>query len=287
MKCSNCGNELNEGDMFCNKCGNKVEENYEIAGKENSNNITEQETSEQYKSKLAQANNAGVLFLKQEKHNLLGYNQVCALYGEVERIGSHIPETFIDELDFFVKANLLDDGIFFNTVERFEKVFDNLVGLAINNLKTEKEIEDLKEKYNKDKIISEFQKKLEEKKEKQKQASKPVKIFFEILIGATIVLMIVSVIQYYTNRGTSTSTNNNVMSEKNEVKYGSSKYEDSIYGEKVVKAYYNNYGGVIGVGEIKSITESKFLEKDNYGRYAFKVTFKYYPKNKARYSNTI
>lgn len=26
MKCNNCGNELNEGDVFCNKCGNKVTE---------------------------------------------------------------------------------------------------------------------------------------------------------------------------------------------------------------------------------------------------------------------
>lgn len=281
MKCSNCGNELNEGDMFCNKCGNKVAE-AETTGKG-----IKQETSEEYKSKLAQANNAGTLFLKQEKHNLLGYNQVCALYGEVERIGAHIPKTFIDELDFFVKANLLDDGIFFNTVEKFEKVFDNLMQFALANIKNEQEKEELKKKYNKEQIINEFQNKLNNKKEQQKKASKPIKIFFEILIGATIILMIVSVIQYYTNREASTSTNNNVMSEKNEVKYGSSKYEDSIYGEKVVKAYYNNYGGVIGVGEIKSITESKFLEKDNYGRYAFKVTFKYYPKNKARYSNII
>ena len=228
------------------------------------------------------------MFLNEQNHNIFMYNQVCAKYGEVEQIGAHIPSTYIDELDFFVKANLLDDSIFFNTIERFEKVFDNLIRLALSNLKTDKEKEELKKKYDKEQIINEFQNKLNNKKEQQKKANKPVKIFFEILVGATIFLMLVSVIQYYTNRKDSSNENGNTTSsEKNEVQYGSSKYENSIYGEKVVKAYYNNYGGVLGVGEIKSITESQFLEKDNYGRYAFKVSFKYYPKNKARYSYII
>lgn len=43
MKCSNCGNELNEGDLFCGKCGNRIEEmaitNNETEKKEKANNI--------------------------------------------------------------------------------------------------------------------------------------------------------------------------------------------------------------------------------------------------------
>lgn len=32
MKCSKCGNELKNGDLFCNKCGNKI-----ISKRENEN----------------------------------------------------------------------------------------------------------------------------------------------------------------------------------------------------------------------------------------------------------
>lgn len=74
---------------------------------------------------------------------------------------------------------------------------------------------------------------------------------------------------------------NSIISVKTRPKYGSSRYEASIYGENVVKAYYSKYGGLTfdGVGKIISITKSEFLEKDNYGRYAFKVSFKYNPIN--------
>lgn len=42
MKCSKCGNELNEGDLFCNKCGSKVEENnkFEVNTQEKPNNTS-------------------------------------------------------------------------------------------------------------------------------------------------------------------------------------------------------------------------------------------------------
>ena len=77
-----------------------------------------------------------------------------------------------------------------------------------------------------------------------------------------------------------TKTNQNSASTTpQKIEYGSTKYENSKYGANVVKAYYNKYGSFSGVGKITSITNSEFLEKDNYGRYAFKVTFKYNPTN--------
>lgn len=183
MKCNKCGNELNEGDLFCNKCGNKVGEDniIEVNTEEKQNNTTEQATSEEYKSKLKQANDAAEMFLNEQNHNIFMYNQVCAKYGEVEQIGAHIPSTYIDELDFFVKANLLDDSIFFNTIERFEKVFDNLIRLALSNLKTDKEKEELNKKYNRDKIVSEYQKKLEDKKDKKQKNNRKWLIFVIII----------------------------------------------------------------------------------------------------------
>ena len=168
MKCSKCGNELNEGDMFCNKCGNKIEENNKIEEKDNTN-ITEQVTSEEYKSKLKQANDAAEMFFSEQIHNRFMYNEVCFKYGEVEQIGAHIPSTYIDELDFFVKANLLDDGLFFNTVQKFEESFDTLIKLALSNLKTDKEKAELNKKYNKEQIISEYQKKWKIKMQKSKK----------------------------------------------------------------------------------------------------------------------
>ena len=278
MYCNKCGNELRKEDTFCPKCGNKVEF-------ETKETISfEQQTSEEYKSKLKLANDAADMFLREEQHNIFKYNQVCAMYGEVEQIGAHIPSTYIDELDFFVKANLLDDGVFFNTVEKFEKVFDDLMRLALSNIKTDEEKNNLKIKYIKTKIMSEYEEKLQNKKKKRKKEMKPfTSVFLGLLIIASIFFVVAIVQSFIVNKKMESESKKSSYnySSTNKVQYGDTKYENSIYGEKVVKAYYSKYGITSDIGKITSITESQFLEKDNYGRYAFKVTFRYNPENKA------
>lgn len=278
MFCNKCGNELNEEDLFCPKCGNKVE------NQSKETKSFEQQGSEEYKSKLKLANDAADVFLKDGQHNIFRYNQICAMYGELEQIGSHIPSTYIDELDFFVKANLLDNGVYFNTVESFEKTFDEILRLALSNINTDEEKNALKLKYIKPKILSEYEEKLQNKKKKRKQEMRPfTSMFLGLLIIAGVFFVVAIVHSFIVNKKMENESKNSSYnySSTNKVQYGDTKYESSIYGEKVVKAYYSKYGITSDIGKITSITESQFLEKDNYGRYAFKVTFKYNPENKA------
>lgn len=269
MYCSKCGNKIEEGAQFCNKCGNKVIEN------EGSNTSS---FSEEYKSKLAKAKNSAEIFYNKEKHTLFDYNQVSALYGEVEQIGSHITETYTSELDFLIKANLLEDTKFFG-VTQFESVFNNLLQLALLNAKTNKEKEEIKSKYNKEEIINKYKEKIERLKSNQ-----PKDFFFYLKKFVKYGLIIVAVffiigIGYEIFFNNSKENSNSNLATTQKIEYGCTKYENSKYGADVVRAYYNKYGSFSGVGKITSITNSEFLEKDNYGRYAFKVTFNYNPTN--------
>lgn len=139
MKCSKCGSEMQEDEEFCNNCGGKI--NYE-----NQNN-------NEYESRLAQANNAAELFLSSEKPTSYDYQVVSSLYGKVEEIGAHKSKTYISELNFYVKANLLNNAIFVTKINQFEKIFDNLMKLALLNCKSEKEKEAIQKQFNKDEII--------------------------------------------------------------------------------------------------------------------------------------
>lgn len=278
MYCTECGNEIKNDEKFCRNCGKKIEDssvnNVEI------NNDYHQQFSDEYMSKLAQANNAAQMFLSKEKPTWIDYNQVSAMYGQVEQIGAHINKTYINELDFFIKANLLDYGIYFDTVEKFEKIYDNLMQHALLNTKDENEKEKIKQQYNKEVIIEEFKKKLDVKLQARKKRNKKILLW---IIGIIAILFLFSMFNIFiTNITKKNSTNSNITNNvtTNKIEYGSSKYEDSSYGEKVVRAYFSKYGGYVnGVGKITSIVKSEFLEKDNYGRYAFRVTFKYNPIN--------
>lgn len=233
MFCNKCGNELNEEDLFCPKCGNKVEFQSEET------KSFEQQGSEEYKSKIKLANDAADLFLKEGQHNIFRYNQICAMYGELEQIGSHIPSTYIDELDFFVKANLLDNGVYFNTVESFEKTFDEILRLALSNIKTDEEKNTLKLKYIKPKILSEYEEKLQNKKNKQKKEMKP----FTIIFLAIIIIPIFVSIMYYIKE----SKTSNIISDNNSTVENTIQINTSI-NEEIKENIKKMYSKVSGYG---------------------------------------
>lgn len=275
MYCKKCGNEIKDGESFCSKCGNKIENSTSNEYKSN-----EEDLSSEYKSRLAEANNAAMLFLTKKEHTVADYNQVCNAFGRVEMIGAHINLTYINFMDFFIKANLLDDGVFFNYISEIETRYDNFFKLMILNTKDENEKKELSIKYDKNKYLDKFKEKLEIKKKNQKEIRKkqlkPLK-YSCIIIG--IIILILTIISNISKPNSTTSSSSTSSYEK--IKYGSTKYENPEYGSKVVTAFYKKYGNysTIGVGKITSITKSEFLDKDNYGRYAFKVTFKYNPTN--------
>lgn len=270
MKCSKCGNELNDGELFCSKCGNKISENTVP------NNM---QYNEIYESKLALANNMANAFFKEKNHTLYEYNQVCNMFAQVEQIGAHISRTYIYELDFLIEANLLEDSIFFYNVEDFEKTFDNLVRLILLYTKSDEEKEKIKTKYNKEEVLNEFKNKLKVKLEKNRKK----KVKYAIIAILVIILFSIFLFLQPDNKHSNFNEENSYIdSENTNEEYENKKYEDGTYGSAVVLGYYEKYSiNTEGVGKITSFEESEFLEKDDYGRYAFKVTFKYNPINKA------
>lgn len=145
MICKKCGSDIPENQKFCGNCGESVTI-------ENSVTNT-QENYNEYEAKLAQANNAAELFLSSEKPTSYDYQIVTSLYGEVEKVGANRSKTYVCELQFYIKANLLSTAIFVTKIEQFEKVYDNLMKLALLNCKSEKEKEEIKEQFNKEEII--------------------------------------------------------------------------------------------------------------------------------------
>ena len=105
------------------------------------------------------------------------------------------------------------------------------------------------------------------------------KNFFKYGVILVIILFAIAFIRENLNSQTSNTTISKLENQTPEQLYNSTRYEDSIYGEKVVRGYYNQYGSFDGIGKITSITKSTFLEKDGQGRFAFEVSFKYNPTN--------
>lgn len=235
MYCNKCGNELDENSMYCNKCGNKLDGNGE-----NNDKLSNSSYSEEYKSKLNLANNSAEMFYNSEKHTSVEYNKVAALYGEVEKIGSHILDTHINQLDFFIKGNLLEDTYFFN-ISQFEKTLDNLLQKAMLNAKTDKEKEEIKNKYNKQVIIEQYKEKVE--KLKKQNSKKSTKLFFKYLIIFIMIFAIIIVVnnilfnQPKDNNSDNTSTTTSISIIE---KYGIS--------EEVQDAIRTNWNKISGYG---------------------------------------
>ena len=273
MKCKNCGSENLDNQKFCGNCGAKIE---------NINMNNEEITDNLYKARLAQANNAVELFLSKKTHSLIEYQQISNLFGEVEKIGAQNSQTFISELEFYIKANMLDDIIPANNVQLFENTFDNIMKLALLNAKSEDEKEKIKSKFNKEKIINEFKQKLNVKLEERKKRNKPFKIAVISVLALIAILTGIAIILDSRSNISSTNTSSSTSSSTPrtpEQLYNSTKYENPEYGEKVVAGYCSQYGRFNGIGKITGFTNSEFLEKDGQGRFAFEVTFRYNPVN--------
>lgn len=113
-----------------------------------------------------------------------------------------------------------------------------------------------------------------------KEKNKPYKIMLIIPVVVLCVLFITSILTLTNKKVNYKESNYNNSIDTNttiNVQYGDTNYENEIYGEKVVEAYVSKYGAIKNIGKLNSITKSEFLEKDNYGRYAFRVTFNYNP----------
>lgn len=162
MVCKNCGKEINEKSKFCNNCGAKIVSDIDTM-------------SDELKSRLAMANHEANNFLSKGKHTVTDYNQVCLLFAKAEQIGAHIDRVWIDNLDFFIKANLKNAGVYFDSVRRFEKVYDEFIEHILATTKTDKE--SIVNKYNKEEIIEEFSMNLKRYKKK----------------SATIILVVIAI----------------------------------------------------------------------------------------------
>ena len=274
MICKNCGSEVPENQKFCGNCGAKVEVSNSNGG---------EFTDNAYNVKLAKANNAVELFLSKEVHSLIEYQQISNLFGEVENVGAQNSQTYVSELEFYIKANMLNDLIVANNAELFEKTYDNIIKLALLNAKSEDEKEKIKTKFNKEKILSEFKTKLNVKLEERKKRNKPFKIAVISVVAIIVVMIGISV---FLDSRSSTSSNNTTTSgisntpQTPEQLYNSTKYQNTKYGEQVVSGYCSQYGSFSGIGKITSFTSSEFLEKDGQGRFAFEVSFRYNPTNR-------
>lgn len=106
-----------------------------------------------------------------------------------------------------------------------------------------------------------------------------IKKFFKYAGILAIILFAIAFIGENRNSKTSNTDVSELENQTPEQLYNSTEYENSVYGEKVVKGYCNQYGSFNGIGKITSITKSTFLEKDGQGRFAFEVSFKYNPTN--------
>lgn len=194
LKCTNCGAniELEEEQEigFCKYCGTKIireeanTQKIKIDGKVDVVNT-------EFETKLATADNLATSFLKYtEMANVLDYNKVALAYSEAEKIGANEGRIYLHTLDFFVKANLVEDKVFFElNTEKFADRYDEYLQLALKYENDINKKNQIKTQYqdNRDENIEKFNLKVKKYNEKRNEKSKNKKI---ILLIVSIILII-------------------------------------------------------------------------------------------------
>lgn len=268
MYCNKCGNELKEDMIYCNKCGNKVV-----------NIVENQDNSVNNSNEIKAKGNRDVNVQGQNENNSMITLNI--LYNRETMLSPKSWQILVDGKNFEINDNKITTIQIEKKDEHIiEWVKDEPTNFKFTN--NEKEMNIHLEFHAVDGVHFNLINSYEDMKKYIKADNVKNKPLNKLVITILIIVGIVAIITMLNkiiNKNTKEDTIDKTTYNK-EVQYGDSKYENSIYGEKVVRGYYNRFASIDSyVGKIISIKDSEFLEKDNYGRYAFKVTFTYNPKN--------